>query len=264
MTKILTFIIAVALIASSCGGDDTEVDATGAQPMTTITGELTYLQRIALIPDGTATITISDVALQDVAAPVIAETTIDLGDQQIPIPFKLVIDTSDLPLNGQFSLRATIESAAGELEWITDTIIPVDLGQVEANLGQLVLVQVDRTEQEAVDTSGLSGEWNITAINDAAVLSSTSPTLNFADDGTLSGNASCNSISAAYAAADGAITIDSDIAMTLMACDPGTNDQERAVLDILNAIGADGATFVIGGDTLILTSSDGATIEAVR
>ena len=228
--------------------------------MTTITGELIYLQRIALIPGGTATIRVSDVALQDVPAPVVGEITVDLDDQQIPIPFELTVDTADLPPNGEFALRATIQDREGQLSWTTDTNIPIDLTQPQIDVGQLTLVQVDPAGHA---TNELLGEWNVTTIGSGAVIEGSVPTMNFGADGSLGGNASCNSFSATYTAAADALTIDSELASTLMACDPATDAQERAMFALLNTIAADGGTFTINGDTLTITSGDW-TIEAIR
>ncbi len=260
MKKILTLVVVVALLAAACGADETDVAATGETGMTSITGELTYLQRIALIPGGTATIEVSDVSLQDVGAPVVAEITIDLDDQQIPILFALTVDTTNLPPNGEFSLQATIRDAEGQLDWTTDTINPADLTQPQIELGQLTLVQVDPAGDEAAE---LVGEWNVTALDDNPVIEGSAPTLNFGADGGLNGNASCNSFSTTYTTDEDSLAFDSEIAATLMACDPATGEQEQAMFRILNTISLDGATITVDGDTLTIISG-GSTIEAAR
>ncbi len=262
MKKILALMVVAALFAAACGADKTDVDASGDTGMTTITGELTYLQRIALIPGGTATIEVSDLSLQDVAAPVVGEITIDLDDQQIPIPFEIAVDTADLPPNGEFSLRAIIRDAEGQLNWTTDTIIPIDLAQPRMDVGQLTLVQVDPAGDEA---TGLAGEWNVIAIDGVTIIEGSVPTLNFGADGTLGGNASCNSFSTTYNADEDALTIDSEIAATLMACDPATSEQEAAFFAVLNEIAAnDGATLTIAENALLITTTSGARISATR
>lgn len=265
MTRIITSIIMVMLFAAGCGADTAEIEATGAAAMTTISGELTYLQRIALIPGGTATITVRDTARQDIPAPVVAETTLNLADRQVPIDFELPVDTSDLPPTREFSLSASINNAAGELEWVTDTVIPVDLSQARIDVGRLVLVRVDPASQDPADAASLVGEWTVTAINDSTTIDDATPTLNFSNDGTLGGNASCNPYSTTYFATGDTVTLESEIAATLMACEPATESQERAFLAVLNEIRvSDGATSAIDGEALNLTTGGGATIEARR
>lgn len=110
--------------------------------MITISGELTYRQRVALVPGGTATVTLRDVSRQDTVAPIVADTEIELGDHQVPIPFELTVDESDVARRATYAVRATITGPGGELRWTTDTAEPVDLTQSAIDLGPLMLVQV--------------------------------------------------------------------------------------------------------------------------
>ena len=65
--------------------------------MVAITGTMNYRKRIALIPGGSATVTPDDTSKQDAKVEVIATTTIDIGDRQIPIRFELSAATSECP-----------------------------------------------------------------------------------------------------------------------------------------------------------------------
>lgn len=262
-TKVL-FVSLAAILAAGCGVANTSTATTGGET-TTITGELTYLQRIALIPGGTATITLVDVSLQDVSAPVIGETTIELVDQQVPIPFELSVDSSADSEGATFALQATIHGPTGDLEWTTDTTNDVDLGQPEVDMGQLVLVQVMPSvaadDAGSSDGADLVGEWNVTTIDGAAIIADTTPTLVFGDDRNLGGNSSCNSYSTEYTASGSTLKLESQIAATMMACAPEIGTQESAFLNLL----AEVASFEItDGNVLTLTTTDGATIEATR
>ncbi len=107
MTRTPIVLALAALLAVGCGAADATVDATGETPMITITGELTYLPRIMLTPGGTATITVNDVSPQDVAAPVVGETIVELKDRQVPIPFDLAVDPLALdPAGGNASCNS--------------------------------------------------------------------------------------------------------------------------------------------------------------
>lgn len=110
--------------------------------MTTITGRLTYRQRIALPPGCTATVSLIDVSRADAPATVIARQTIELVDRQVPIGFELDVRSDDLDARGRYSVRATIEGPDGDLAWTTDTANPIDIGQDVTDLGELILVQV--------------------------------------------------------------------------------------------------------------------------
>ena len=65
---------------------------------TVVSGVLTYRQRIALIPGGTAHVVVVDVSHEDVAASVLAETTIDLGAARVPLRLEVDIDLQDCPV----------------------------------------------------------------------------------------------------------------------------------------------------------------------
>lgn len=110
--------------------------------MIEITGSITYVQRVALPPDGTATVTLEDVSRVDAPSTMIAEQVIELGDQQVPISFELTPDESDLVVGNIYSVRATITDTAGELLWTTDTANVVDPSRASVDLGELVMVRI--------------------------------------------------------------------------------------------------------------------------
>ncbi|HEY7556336.1 MAG TPA: YbaY family lipoprotein [Candidatus Binatia bacterium] len=56
-----------------------------------VTGTVTYRERIALSADAVVEVRLSDVSRQDVAAPVVAETTVRPAGRQVPIPFELPV-----------------------------------------------------------------------------------------------------------------------------------------------------------------------------
>lgn len=105
--------------------------------------------------------------------------------------------------------------------------------------------------------SPLAGEWNTTEIDGTPVLDDASVGLFFGDAATFGGN----SFSSTYGVNGDELTLESEIAATLMACDPATTTQESAILTIVGDL----ATFAIGQDgALTLTSSAGSTIIAER
>lgn len=260
-------VIVATLLAISCGAPDETIDASsGDTTMTTISGNLIYRERIALIPGGAATVTLSDVSLQDVPAPVIAETIVDLDGQQVPISFEISFDDFAADPQASYAIRATITGPAGNLEWTTDTAHLIGLGQPIIEVGDLLLVRATSPEPDAGQASSIVADWKMTEINGAPAISGSSANLRFDADGTLGGNTSCNSYATSYTATETALAVNPAIAVTMMACDGPTSAQEQAFLDVLNAIAADGGSFEVDepGSTLTLTSSDGAVIKATR
>jgi putative lipoprotein len=128
--------------------------------MTTVTGQISYRERIALPPGSTATATVSDVSRADVAAPVLAE--IEIPGTQVPIAFSLDVPTAQMTERGRYALRATIRDAAGDLRWTTDTFIPVDPMQKVNDVGLLILVKVARSTS-ATGATYTCGDRTVTA-----------------------------------------------------------------------------------------------------
>jgi putative lipoprotein len=234
--------------------------------MISISGALVYRERIALIPGGTATITLRDLAPRGSAAVVLAETTIELGHRQIPIPFELTVDRLAPSPGRAYGLTATITGPGHVLEWITPTPHRLDADQGRLDVGPLLLVRAAGVRADPGAASPIIGEWRVTVIGTDPVITDSSPTMTFGADGSLVGNAGCNSYSTTYTTAASGLSIDSAIATTSMACDPATERQERAFLGVLDAIAADdgASTFEVddSGGQLALTSSDGATLVA--
>ena len=97
----------------------------GNSSQATVTGTVTYLQRIALQPDAVVTVRIEDVSKADTIAEVIGEQVIQTDGAQVPIPFEVAYDTDQIEENHSYSMRARIEDSAGKLLWINDTSVPV-------------------------------------------------------------------------------------------------------------------------------------------
>ncbi|AKF44915.1 MULTISPECIES: YbaY family lipoprotein [Pseudomonas] len=97
-----------------------------SEPLVRLQGEVYYLPRILLPAGCKLTVTLSDISLADVLAPVIdvSETHIT---SQVPLPFELGYAADRYPIQGRsYALSARIEHD-GKLIWINDTVHPVEL-----------------------------------------------------------------------------------------------------------------------------------------
>jgi len=126
-SKLAYILIAVVTSAlGACGSaDDSAESATNkkAAPMAAVTGNVFYMQRIALPDDAQVRVTLADVSKMDVAAEVIAEQTL-YGPLQVPVPFRLEYDPARIDERMSYSIQARIESG-GELLFITTESHPV-------------------------------------------------------------------------------------------------------------------------------------------
>ena len=75
----------------------------------------------------------------------------------------------------------------------------------------------------------LHGEWLIEEIGGKAVIAKSLPTINFGDDGKISGNGSCNRYFGPYALTGEGLRF-SDLASSMMACEQPLMDQEALLL----------------------------------
>jgi putative lipoprotein len=107
------------LVLAGCaasGARTTQTDANAAM----VSGTVAYRERMALPPDAVVEVRLSDVSRQDVAAPLVAETTVLPEGRQIPIPFELRYDPGKIESNRTYALRAT-KLSAGRMMFTTTT-----------------------------------------------------------------------------------------------------------------------------------------------
>ena len=106
----------------------------------------------------------------------------------------------------------------------------------------------------------LLGDWTVTSIDGAPPIADTEPTLAFAEDGQLSGAASCNRFFGGYTLTGEGLGIGA-LGTSMMACEEPVMAQERAVTEILEGV----TNFAIEEDgSLVLTAADGRTLTARR
>jgi uncharacterized lipoprotein YbaY len=92
--------------------------------LASVSGTVTYVQRIALPDDAVVIVRISDASPQDPAAEVIGEQIIPTEGKQVPIPYEVPYDPDDI-VNPDYSVSARIEDSTGKPLFISDTNIPV-------------------------------------------------------------------------------------------------------------------------------------------
>lgn len=108
----------------------------------TVSGTLTYLQRIALPPGSVANVQIQDVSRADAPADVMGEQDIAMDGKSVPVAFAVPYDPSKIQDNHRYSVRAAIRDAAGKLLFTTDTTNSViTMGNPTADI-ELVLTRV--------------------------------------------------------------------------------------------------------------------------
>ncbi len=103
-----------------------------------VRGTVTYRQRMALPRNSILNISLVDVSLADAPSTTIAEQKVELGNQQVPIPFEIKFNPNQINSRRRYAVRAEI-SNNGRLLFTTDTNYPV-LTQGSSNTVDITLV----------------------------------------------------------------------------------------------------------------------------
>ena len=148
----------VFLLVSACQSQLAPANSTlelpsGKEPNASVSGSVTYRERIALSPDAKLVVEIRDVSYQDAAAPLIARQTIsDPG--QVPIEYKVGYNRDDIDSRSIYSVSARIVESDGRLAFTNDTAHDV-ITRGNPNNVDMVLVLV----QPPPDTVGDKEDW---------------------------------------------------------------------------------------------------------
>ncbi len=228
-----------------------------AAPLVTVSGQLTYRQRIALPPNSTATVTLQDISRADAPAQVLGRASFPA--RQVPIPFELSVAGDLLDPRHRYSLGAAIHDAGNTLLWISDTVIPVDPAQARTEAGTITLVQVAAAPSPTPEAL-TGGEWRVEDIGGRGVIDTARTTIAFDEQGRITGSGGCNSYSGSYELAGDVLTF-GPVAATRKACVPAVSDQEHKFFTFLNAPLT--VTLTETG-ALVLTDPQGRSLTARR
>lgn len=122
--------ISIVLVTlSACGSDPTLANATaempsGRSPNASVSGTVTYRERLALSQGAKLVVDLRDVSYADAAAPLIARQTIS-GPGQVPIRFKIDYNGDDIDSRNTYAISADIIESDGRLAFTNDTAYEV-------------------------------------------------------------------------------------------------------------------------------------------
>ena len=134
------------LVPVACGDGLQPVSSTqevtsGRSPDASVTGTVTYRERLALSPEAKLVVELRDVSYADASAPLIARQTIS-GPGQVPISFRLEYNRDDIDARNTYGISARIIEADGRLAFTNDTAYDVITGGNPSRVDMLlVLVQ---------------------------------------------------------------------------------------------------------------------------
>ena len=136
---LLSASLILGLAACSASGDLPMRGSMTEGDVSSITGSLTYRERIALPPGSIATVYLQETSRAD--APAIDIDTRRYAVSGVPFGFALELPNRDRPANARYTVRARITAADGDLLFTTDTVNPVANRIGDQQLGEIVMVR---------------------------------------------------------------------------------------------------------------------------
>lgn len=234
LTTSLSITVALVVGISMLGGAalfvTTSMPTASVAAEKTVSGHVRYRERIALPPEASLTVQLSDITDPNMPIKTVAETRIE-GAQGSPIPFAIHFDSSQFQPGHTYALQARI-SAGDTLWFVNEKRIEVDIQNSPASVDiNLVMVRKNRDETTA---GGIEGkDWFAEDILGSEVNPDAHATLTVNEEGAASGSAGCNRFFGRIAI-DGPNIAFSEIGSTYMQCPPALMQQERKFIDALN------------------------------
>jgi len=237
---LITVIILTTLLVAGCA------------KTATVTGTITYSERIALPPQGVVVIVkVEDVSRADAPAVTIGEQIIENPGHQVPIPFEIQYNPDDIDERYTYAMRVRIE-VDGELWFINTTRYQVITRGYPTSNVEVVLEKVGPREALTIEDNMWVLESYGEKGNLQAVLEGTEITIEFKSaEGKFGGSGGCNNYFGSYEINKSELTIKPPIGATEMACPEPIMDQEQEYLKLLETTEA----FQIQNVKLIISCS---------
>ncbi len=252
----VALLAAVAIIAFSAASPaqanpPQNSSAQSAAAQGTVSGTVAYRERIALPPDAAIAVKLQDVTLQDAPAKTIAESLFAPGGKQVPIPFQLTYQQSDINPAHTYQVRADI-SVDGKLMFTSTTAYPA----ITRGAPSQVAIMLQQAQPAATSSSAtkLRGtHWVLAELNGKPAAPGEGKTahLMLHKKGKLSGSTGCNNLVGSYIAAQGALQF-TPAGTTMKMCSPPVMEQEQAFLAALKATNK----YQVQGETLELMNGE--------
>lgn len=250
--------LALCALAVACARSGTaDSDVAG----TVVSGTVTYRERIALPADAVVDVRLIDATRADAAAPVLAQKTVETKGRQIPIPFELPYDASNIETGHTYLVRAGIRSG-DQLLFSTAAAHRVITGGHPTRV-DLVLERVRTNADSARGTSTRSTvslentNWKLVVLGGRPALlidNATEPHLRLdAAQRAVRGSTGCNGMNGSYIVTGDSLRF-GQVTVTRRACvAQEMNRQEGIFLETLQAT----RTWRVAGDTLTISGEPG-------
>ena len=156
---VFTVLLAVIACRGGAGPTNATLEApSGRNPNASVSGSVTYLERLALTPGATLVVVeMRDVSYADGPAPLIARQTIS-GPGQVPIKFKVGYNREDIDSRSTYSISARIIESDGRLAFTNDTAYEV-VTRGNPDKVDMLLVLVEPPPEMVGGDDGAGSDW---------------------------------------------------------------------------------------------------------
>lgn len=114
------------------------------QAAVTISGTVTYRERMLPPPGARVTVTLEDISLADAPSVELARWTREVAGQGVPFTYQLEVAAGTLLPGRRYSVRAVIRDGRDALLWTSDTVAPVDATSARQVLPPIMMVRTQR------------------------------------------------------------------------------------------------------------------------
>ncbi|MDG1462828.1 MAG: YbaY family lipoprotein [Gammaproteobacteria bacterium] len=211
------------ILLTACSNPETTQQEIPAIPeMKSITGTISYREKILLTPAATVTVVLQDISKADAPATLIAEQVINTPGQ-IPVPFEILYNPEVIDERMTYAVRATIYEG-DQKRFVTDAAYSV-LTNSNGNKTDLMLVAASGVAKPLFGTNWVLNSILGKAVN--ALPDGRKPHITFNEaDLSVKGFNGCNGFSGAYKEVNGQPELD-NLATTMMACADEMNTEMR-------------------------------------
>jgi putative lipoprotein len=219
--------------------------AKAAQP--SVSGTVVYRERMALPPDAAIEVKLQDVSGASGTPNTIAETVFGSGGKQVPIPFQISYNPSDINPAHKYQVQANIR-VNGKLMF-TGVIPYLVITNGEPSQVALLLERAPEKPAPAAGRKLTYTDWKLVQVNGkpAVVVEGSEAHLFLEKKEMFTGSTGCNQITGSYIASEGALQFTPG-GMTMKMCVQPLMEQELALVAAMKAT----TNYKIDGDALEL------------
>lgn len=213
----------------------------------TVSGTVTYLQRMAVRPDTVLTVRLLDISLADAPAKILASN--EYSVEGVPVPFSLDYEDTNIDERFMYSVDAEMRSA-GKLLFRSTTVVPV-ITRGAPNQVEIVLEMISASLPTLDNTS-----WEVQTLGGKEITADRKPIFRFAEDGIVAIDSTCNKLAGQATIENTSLNFPANMMGTLMACPEPYGALESDVKSLLPTI----TEFSFVSDGLVLLNEEGETV----